>query len=168
MASRISQKRGGLLRAGLVLVTLLMVACKEPYRVGEQVWVAVGSDTFPAFVKERRSATRFLVQFESCDESWVREVTLERIKGRVGEDTPVGVNAQRRFACVTKDQALGTSTGTSAPYQVGDRVRVTWRGSVYAATVVRVVAVDRFVVHYDGHEKAWDEEVPIIRIVERR
>jgi len=153
----------------LLGVAGVLSACKEPYRVGEQVWVAVGTETFPAFIKERRSPTRFLIQFENCDDSWVREVTLERIKGRVGQDTPPGINPQKRFACMsTKEEAVGTATGTSAPYQAGDRVRVTWRGSVYSATVIQVIAIDRFLVHYDGLEKAWDEVVPISRIVERR
>ena len=49
-----------------------------------------------------------------------------------------------------------------------DRVRVTWRGSVYAAIVVGVEGKDRLLVHYEGHENAWDEVVTIDRIVSRR
>jgi hypothetical protein len=39
---------------------------------------------------------------------------------------------------------------------------------VYAATVIGVAAPDRVLVHYDGHESAWDETVSIERIVSRR
>jgi hypothetical protein len=56
----------------------------------------------------------------------------------------------------------------ASPYREGDRVRVTWRGSVYSATVTKVVAKDRFEVHYEGHEAAWDEVVTIDRIAGRR
>jgi hypothetical protein len=39
---------------------------------------------------------------------------------------------------------------------------------VYNASIVGVVASDRFLIHYDGHESAWDEIIPIDRIVSRR
>jgi hypothetical protein len=39
---------------------------------------------------------------------------------------------------------------------------------VYSATVTKVVAKDRFEVHYEGHEAAWDEVVGIDRIAGRR
>jgi hypothetical protein len=43
-------------------------------------------------------------------------------------------------------------------------VRVRWRGSVYPANVTQVLAPDTLVVHYQGHEDAWDETINIDRI----
>ena len=60
------------------------------------------------------------------------------------------------------------SAAAQAPYRIGDRIRVKWRGSVYNASITGVVASDRFLVHYDGHENAWDEVIHIDRIVSRR
>jgi hypothetical protein len=52
----------------------------------------------------------------------------------------------------------------SGQYKVGDRVRVRWRGSIYPANVTKVLAPDTLVVHYQGHEDAWDETINIDRI----
>jgi hypothetical protein len=41
---------------------------------------------------------------------------------------------------------------------------VRWRQSVYPATVTDVVAPDRVVVHYHGHEDYWDETIDVARI----
>jgi hypothetical protein len=54
------------------------------------------------------------------------------------------------------------------PYKAGDRLRVRWRGSIYPATVMEVIAKDRVLVRYDGHESAWDEIVQLERILGRR
>ena len=55
-----------------------------------------------------------------------------------------------------------------SPYKVGDRVRVTWRGSKYKATIIEVISPTRFRVHYSGYETAWDETIDLDRIVGHR
>ena len=55
-----------------------------------------------------------------------------------------------------------------APFKPNDHVRLTWRGTIYSATVLQVIAKDRFLVHYEGLETAWDETVGLDRIVGRR
>jgi hypothetical protein len=67
-----------------------------------------------------------------------------------------------------KSGAPGASAEPVGQYQVGDRVKVRWRGSVYSATVLAVVSAEKYRVHYDGHEAAWDEVVPTSRIVTKR
>jgi hypothetical protein len=62
-------------------------------------------------------------------------------------------------------EGSGRAKGASAtPYKAGDRVRVKWRGSKYLATIVAVAAPDRYLVHYEGYETAWDETVNADRI----
>ncbi len=141
-------------------------ACGEPLRVGEHVLIEYEDAVYPAFVKEKRGATRLLVHFEGCDVTWVREVSVDRVKGRLADDE-VEHPYPRRYACTPK-QPTAEARAANSPYKVGDRVRVKWRGSNYPATVVGVVAADRYLVHYDGHESAWDETVHIDRIAGAR
>ncbi len=64
--------------------------------------------------------------------------------------------------------SVSSASVAGNPYTPGDRVRLTWRGSVYSATVLEVLAKDRVVVHYEGYENAWDEAVHTDRIVSKR
>lgn len=157
--------------AGRGLVFALVVSglssgCRQSYRVGEHIWVDNDAGVYPAFVREERGATRLLVQYQGCDETWAREVTLDRVKGRVAAEQPV---SRDKYACLRDAAAEGDrGIAASTPFKVGDKLRVKWRGSVYPAVVVGVIAADRFSVHYDGYETAWDETVSIQRIVGRR
>ncbi|MBN1608562.1 MAG: hypothetical protein JW940_18165 [Polyangiaceae bacterium] len=157
--------RGRGVARSLVGVVVLL-GCRSSYRVGEHIWVDNDAGVYPAFVREARGGTRLLVQYQGCDKTWVREVTLDRIKGRIAAETPV---SRDRYACLKDAAADGDKVvAASTPFKVGDKVRVRWRGSVYPAVVVTVVAADRFAVHYEGYEAAWDETVSIQRIVGRR
>ena len=149
------------------LIGMLSVcACKRPYRVGEHIWVDNDAGVFPAFVREKRGGTRLLVHYQGCDDGWMREVTLDRVKGRVAKDTAM---SPEKFACVKDAASKGDKAAAlDTPFKAGDKVRVKWRGSVYSAVVVRVEAPDRFRIHYEGHETVWDETVAIDRIVGRR
>ncbi len=153
--------------APFALCLLALGACKKPYRVGEYVLVDWEENRpFPAFITDKVSATRYRVHFDGfdCDQ----DVSLERIKGRV-EGTPP-TPSPGKLPCAPAVPAVASSAPavTPAPYKPGDHVRVTWRGSVYSATVLSVVAKDRFVVHYEGLESAWDETITLDRIVGRR
>lgn len=162
-------------RRALLLVALaaLLPSCKEPYRVGEHVLVEWerGQPPYPAYITERVSATRYRVHFDGYDSRWDEDVSLERLLGRV--EGPVAVPpppTKVALAAGVQSPKTAGSAGEVAvsPYREGDRVRVSWRGSVYSATVTKVVAKDRFEVHYEGHEAAWDEVVGIDRIAGRR
>jgi hypothetical protein len=103
------------------------------------------------------------VQFEGCDSHWQRDVTLDKIHSRLDEAeegrAPVTVACSPVGAA-----AKGGPSGAGTPYKAGDRIRVRWRGSVYTASIVSVAGPDRFLVHYEGHEAAWDEIVPLERV----
>jgi hypothetical protein len=103
------------------------------------------------------------VQFEGCDSHWQRDVALDKVLGRLDEAEEA--RAPGAVACSPVGTASkGGPSGVATPYKVGDRIRVRWRGSVYTASVAGVIAPDRFLVHYEGHEAAWDEVVPLERV----
>lgn len=153
-----------------------LVACEEPYRIGEFVLVEweEGSPPYPAYITEKRGKARFRVHYDGYASRWDEEVTLERIKGRVPEHyvrppPPKKVRIARGDrAAKGKGAKPGASAAPVGQYKAGDRVKVKWRGSVYSATILNVVATDQYRVHYDGHESAWDEVVKVTRIVSKR
>ena len=159
----------GLVAALGVAAGLATSGCNEPYRVGEYVLVEWDGRNYPAYVIEKKGETRFRVHYDGYDPRWDEDVTLERIKGRIkGPVTPPPPPEKvARAAGITHPAGSGSAPPV-ATFKVGDRVKVLWRGSIYAATIVGVVAPDRFQVHYDGHESAWDETVEIDRIVGTR
>jgi hypothetical protein len=156
-------------RRALVLAAFATLAgCKKPYRVGERVIVEWEEGKFyPAYVIDVHSTTRYRVHFDGYDSRWDEDVGVDRIKGRAEGHVPPPP-APAKVA-----RASGAPTGSSSvslgnPYQAGERIRVTWRGSVYAATVVEVVGKNQLLVHYDGYESAWDEKIPLDRVINRR
>lgn len=159
--------------AAVLLLALALTGCKKPYRVGEHVLVEWEKEQppYPAYITERVGTTRYRVHFDGYDSRWDEDVSFERLLGRV--EGPVSVPPPPPKVALAAGVASPKTAGSAgevavSPYKEGDRVRVSWRGSVYSATVVKVVAKDRFEVHYEGHEAAWDEAVGIDRIVGRR
>lgn len=127
------------------------------------MWVDWEGQRYRAFVVERPAVARFRIQFEGCDSHWQRDVSLDKIIGRLDEAEEA--RAPAVVACSPVGAATkGTPSGVAASYKVGDRIRVRWRGSVYTASVAGILAPDRFLVHYDGYETAWDEVVPLDRV----
>ena len=149
------------------LAFLALVDCKKPYRVGEYVLVDWEENrAFPAFITERIGNARYRVHFDGydCDQ----EVSLERIKGRVDGPVPLPTPGKLPCAPVVPAPSGSAPAVTPAQFKPNDHVRVTWRGTIYSATVLQVIAKDRFLVHYEGLESAWDETVSLDRIVGRR
>lgn len=147
---------------------LAVTACKKPYRVGDHVLVEwEEGKAYPAYVLEVNGKSRYRVHFEGYDSRWDEDVGIDRIVGRV--EGPVAPLSPPEKVTRAAGAPAGSAkaTGTHG-YQPGDRIRVTWRGSVYAAVVVGVEGKDRLLVHYEGHENAWDEVVSLDRIVSRR
>jgi hypothetical protein len=151
-----------------VLLGALLAGCKDPYRVGEHVWVEWDGRDYPAYIIEKKGATRFRVHYDGYDARWDEDVTLDRIKGRIEGPALAPPPPEKVAVAAGASPRASSSAPVVTPYKIGDRVRVRWRGSVYPATVVGVVAPDRVLIHYDGHESAWDETIPIERIVSRR
>jgi hypothetical protein len=157
----------------VVTCLALLCGCKKTYRVGEHVLVEweTGQAPYPAFIIGQSGTSRYRVHFEGYDSRWDEDISLERIVGRVEGPVPSPPPPKKvaRAAGLAAPRASG-SAGDAAvsPYREGDRVRVTWRGGAYTASVIKVVAKDKFLVHYEGHESAWDEVVTIDRIVGRR
>lgn len=155
--------RCSLLVALALALSLSLTGCKEPYRVGEYVWVEWEGRNYPAYIIEKKGETRYRVHFEGYEARWDEDVTLDRIKGRITGPVTAPPAPEKVARVAGAPKASGSAAPVS-PYKVGDRVRVKWRGSLYTATVMGVVAADRFLVHYEGHESAWDEVVPLDRI----
>ncbi len=144
-------------------LAIALTQCSKRNRIGEHVWVVHEGVPVRAFIVERIGEARIRVQFEGCDATWQREITADRITGRVSDAEATRLPA--RPACAPTSAARkGDPVGLVAPFKVGDRVRVRWRGSTYNASVAGILASDRILVHYEGFENAWDEIVPIDRI----
>ncbi|MCH2110626.1 MAG: hypothetical protein MK135_14995 [Polyangiaceae bacterium] len=144
------------------------MACSPQYRVGDHVLVEWGSDKhiYPAYIVERVSKTRFRVTFEGYPPRWDENVSLPRIKGWVSEEV-VHPPPPRHVRIARGIRKKENESSPLSRYKVGDRLRVTWRESVYRARVLKVLSSDRILVHYEGHEPAWDEEINISRVVTR-
>jgi hypothetical protein len=148
---------------------LSATGCKKPYRVGDHVLVEweEGKAPYPAYVLEVNGKSRYRVHFEGYDARWDEDIGIDRIVGRV--EGPVAPLPPPDKVTRAAGAPAGSAKATGAHgYQPGDRIRVTWRGSVYAAVVIGIEGKDRLLVHYEGHENAWDEVVSLDRIVSRR
>ncbi len=155
------------LPTALLLALLALPACSKPYRVGEHVMVEWDGKDYPAYIIERKGRTRYRVHIDGYDSRWDHDVGLDAIKGRVqGHVSPPPPPAKVARAAGINPKTSSSSAPVSS-YKVGDRVRVTWRGSKYKATITQVISPTRFRVHYDGYETAWDEVIDIDRIVGR-
>jgi hypothetical protein len=156
-----------------LVLALSLAGCKKPYRVGEHVMVEweKGQAPYPAYITERVGTSRYRVHFDGYDSRWDEDVSLDRVLGRAEGlvATPPPPSKVALAAGIASPKTAGSAGELAvSPYKEGDRVRVTWRGGVYSAIVVKVEAKDRFQVHYEGHEAAWDEVVGIDRINGRR
>lgn len=142
------------------------VACSRPYRVGDKVLVEWGEERllYPAFIIEMKGKSRFRVHYDGYPSRWDEDVELARIQGYVTS----AVAAPPPPLKVRVARGLGTKDAVDAPvspFKAGDRVRVHWRESAYRAVVLEVVSSTELLVHYEGHEDAWDEIVAVSRVV---
>jgi hypothetical protein len=167
---RLRRRRFGALFALLAWVSLS--SCSERYRVGEHVlveWETGTGHLYPAYVLERVGESRFRVHFDGYDSRFDEEVGIDRIKGRVEGPVATPPPPTKVARTVSSSQAPDAGAALAVnPYKEGDRVRVSWRNSVYPAIVLEVTARDRVRVHYEGLESAWDETVTLDRLVGRR
>ncbi len=148
-----------------LLVSLL--GCSRPYQVGDHVLVEWGKKghIYPAFILAKKSNSIYRVHYEGYPSRWDEDISLPRIKGRVAgtvSQPPPPKHVRRAQGLDIKKKGESSQLGR---YKAGDRVRVKWRGSVYRATVVEVKSPTEIKIHYEGHDDAWDEVVPVSRIV---
>jgi len=154
-------------RAGLLLMALAASGCRENLRIGDHVLVDYDGRSCPGYVIERKSETRLRVHFDFEGYDWQDDVSIDRVVGKVQGAAQPCVLPERVRATLGL-LATPTSHARTSPYQVGDRVRVRWRQSIYPATITEVRAADTVVVHYHGHEDVWDEAIGLERIVNER
>lgn len=152
-----------------VLGSLGVLSCKRSFRVGEFVLVDWEGAPYPAYIIEAKGNGRLRVHYDGYDTRWDQDVGPERVLGLAKQPLvrPPPPEKVRRLEGSTGPVGVASSS-PPAPYRVGDHVRVKWRGSIYAAQIVTVISNDRFLVHYEGHENAWDEPIGLERIVARR
>lgn len=142
------------------------VACARPYQIGDHVLVEWGDEghVYPAFIVKQKSGSVFRVHFEGYPARWDEDVSLPRIRGRAGA-SPAHPPPPRKIRLAQARAEGQEDQGQLGRYKPGDRVKVSWRGSVYRAVVLELKSPTEFKIHYEGHEPAWDEVVPASRIV---
>jgi hypothetical protein len=152
-----------------VVLAPLLNACTRPYRVGDRVLVEWGEENlfYPAFIIEKRGKSQFRVHYEGYPSRWDETVALPRIKGMAtGDITPPP--PPKKVQVARGDTSNGQNKNAPvSQFKEGDRVRVRFRESIYRANVMEVVSATSVKVHYEGHESAWDEVVPVSRIVDK-
>lgn len=150
---------------GPIALCLVGAGCAESHRIGDHVLVEYDGQECPGFVIDRKSETRFRVHFDFEGYDWQDDVSVDRIIRRIVGTAPSCALPRSVRATLG---LVSTPKARASPYKVGDRVRVRWRDSVYPATIMDVVAPDRVVVHYHGHEDVWDETIGVERIENER
>ncbi len=158
--------RRACLRLTAIAIVASLSACSRPYRVGDHVLVEWGEDNlqYPAYIVDKKSKSKFRVHYEGYPSRWDEDVALPRIKGRVeGEVAHPPPPKRVRLARGIDPKKKGDSP--VSPFKEGDKIKVRWRDSDYRATVLEIVSSQELRIHYDGHETAWDEVIPVSRIV---
>src|SRR5690606_33016512 len=102
--------------------------CEESYRVGEYVWVEWEGRDYPAYIIEKKGATRFRVHFDGYESRWDEDVTLDRIKGRIKGPVSPPPPPEKVARAAGISPKASSSAAPVSHYKVGDRVRVKWRG----------------------------------------
>lgn len=156
----------------ILLAPVLATRCKRPYRVGDHVlveWEEGGAALYPGFIIERVDETRYRIHFDGYDTRFDEDLGADRIRGLVTGPVPTPPPPKHvaRLVGLPLEPDAGAALVVN-PYKVGDRLRVRWRGSIYSAFILEIVAKDRVLVRYEGHESAWDEVVPLDRVVGMR
>ena len=153
----------------LALLTLV-VGCKDTYVVGDHVLVEWESNDYPAVVLEVEGPARYRVHYDGYDAIWDETVNIARVKSRITgpvSSPPPPAKVMRGGGAPI--MAVSSAGGpVLSRYKPGQRVRVTWHGRVYHATIVDALSDERYRVHYEGFGSEWDETIDVSRIKESR
>jgi hypothetical protein len=163
LAAASSISAGSVAHGAVALGVTALAGCRENLRIGDQVIVEYEGRQCSGYVIDKKSDTRFRIHFDFEGYDWEDDVSADHMLGRVQDpvpDCPLPARVRATLGLVETPK----SPDRSSPYRVGDRVRVRWRDSVYPASVTQVLAADTVVVHYQGHEDAWDETINVDRI----
>jgi hypothetical protein len=136
--------------------------------VGDHILVEWGEGKllYPAFIIEKKDNSRYRVHYEGYSARWDELVSLPRIQGLVeGKVTPPPPPLKVRVALGLQPTGMGVPAPISQ-FKDGDKIRVKWRESVYRASILQVVSATELKVTYEGHEEAWDEVIPVSRVVD--
>lgn len=155
---------GWVAAAAVMLAASSLTGCAESYRVGDYVLVNWCDGQYPAYIIAQRGRTRFRVHFDGYDSRWDTDVTFQEVRQRLEEPPRPAPPLCGKVALALG--VLKQEGATASAYREGSRVKVTWRGSVYRATVVQVLEGDKLKVHYDGTESFLDEVIDRSRLVE--
>ena len=153
---------------GVLVGALVAVACKDDYRIGEYVWVEWEGRQYPAYIVDQKSKAKFRVHYDGYDSRWDEDVTLDRIQGRIVGPASPPPPPEKVARAMGIAPAPASSAGAPSRYNLGDRVRVRWHGSIYNATIVSIPGRGNLLVHYEGYGAEWDETISEDRVVGKK
>src|SRR5262249_45248697 len=149
-------------------VSIFFLGCRRAHQVGDHVLVEWRGGDYPAVIVGVEGPSRFHVHYDGFGEDWDEVIPATRIRGRLST-APTPASTGPHSGRSRKPPANATGSASAAPlppsvYKLGDRVRVEWHGSMYAASVISVLGDDRYRVHYEGFGNEWDEDIALSRI----
>ena len=127
-----------------------------------------GEQDCPGHIVDIRSRSRFRVHFTFEGHRWEEEVSLNRVVARGTGPVQTCHPPEHVAAALGISAAAKKDAEQRAAFKKGDKLKVRWRDSVYAATVSGVSAGGKLRVHYDGYEDAWDETISLDRVITTR
>ncbi len=116
-----------------VCIVALIGIAAFAYNVNDKVKVDWKGGLYPATILKAEKG-KFLIHYDGYASSWDEWVTADRIKGMAG-----------------------------AEFEVGQTVKVLWKGTWYPATVLKANN-GKYLIHYKGFGSNWDEWVGTGRI----
>ncbi|MBF0519434.1 MAG: hypothetical protein HQK92_06905 [Nitrospirae bacterium] len=131
----------------LLTLTLVLgfVVVSEAFIKGDKVEVLWKGTWYAATVLKAKGELTY-IHYDGYSKSWDEWVGLDRIRGSEPAET-----------------TTPASSNVSSSFIKGDKVEVLWKGTWYAATVLKAQG-DQTYIHYDGYNKSWDEWVGLDRI----
>jgi len=150
----------------LLLLALLLAACRRAHQIGDHVLVEWRGDEYPAVIVAIEGPAKFHVHYDGYSDDWDESIPATRIRGRLSTaPAPAGAAVKPRTRPGASASASSSAAARPASvYRIGDRVRVEWHGSIYSATIISVLGDDRYRVHYDNYGSEWDEDINLNRI----
>jgi len=123
------------------LITLLLAShLSWAIAVGDGVKVEWHGKWWPASVL-KVDGDKYYIHYTGYASSWDEWVGPSRIRGG----------------------SVAESAAAKSGIEVGESVKVEWKGKWWPATV-KVVGDNKWFIHYDGYESSWDEWVGPSRI----
>jgi hypothetical protein len=132
--------------------------------VGDHVLVAWRGSDYPAVIVAVEGPSKFHVHYDGFSEDWDEVIPATRIRGRLSTAPTAALPGGHRKPPTSASGSASAAPLPPSVYKLGERVRVEWHGSTYAATILNVLGDDRYRVHYEGYGNEWDEDIALSRI----